>query len=114
MSKNKIITNQTCGKLYIAGEYSILTAGQSAIIKNINLFMTSKINFDDKYTIFSDMFDYVVTLEKTAFDKKALQNFDKNYSLICETISVMTEYLKFQNLEIEPFNLEINRENGNR
>ena len=108
MSKNKIITNQTCGKLYIAGEYSILTAGQSAIIKNINLFMTSKINFDDKYTIFSDMFDYVVTLEKTAFDKKALQNFDKNYSLICETISVMTEYLKFQNLEIEPFNLEIN------
>ena len=108
MSKNKIITNQTCGKLYIAGEYSILTAGQSAIIKNINLFMTSKINIDDKYTIFSDMFDYVVTLEKTAFDKKALQNFDKNYSLICETISVMTEYLKFQNLEIEPFNLEIN------
>ena len=108
MSKNKIITNQTCGKLYIAGEYSILTAGQSAIIKNINLFMTSKINFADKYTIFSDMFDYTITLEKTAFDKKASQNFDKNYSLICETISVMTEYLKFQNLEIEPFNLEIN------
>jgi len=44
MSINKIITNQTCGKLYLAGEYSILTAGQSAIIKNINLFMTSKIN----------------------------------------------------------------------
>ena len=108
MQKNKIITNQTCGKLYIAGEYSILTAGQSAIIKNINLFMTSKINFDDKYTIFSDMFYYVVTLEKTAFDKKTSQNFDKNYSLVCETISVMTEYLKFQNLEIEPFNLEIN------
>ena len=47
MSKNKIITNQTCGKLYIAGEYSILTAGQSAIIKNINIFMTSNINFAD-------------------------------------------------------------------
>lgn len=108
MQKNKIITNQTCGKLYIAGEYSILRAGQSAIIKNINLFMTSKINFADKYTIFSDMFDYTVTLEKTAFDKKASQNFDKNYSLICETISVMTEYLKLNNLEIKPFNLEIN------
>jgi len=108
MSINKIITNQTCGKLYLAGEYSILTAGQSAIIKNINLFMTSKINFADKYTIFSDMFDYTVTLEKTAFDKKASQNFDKNYSLICETISVMTEYLKLNNLEIKPFNLEIN------
>ena len=108
MSKNKIITNQTCGKLYIAGEYSILTAGQSAIIKNINIFMTSKINFADKYTIFSDMFDYAITLEKTAFDKKTSQIFDKNYSLICEAISVMNEYLKLQNLEIKPFNLEIN------
>ena len=106
--KNKKINIKTCGKLYIAGEYSILTAGQSAIIKNINLFMTSKINFADKYTIFSDMFDYTITLEKTDFDKKASQNFDKNYSLICETISVMTEYLKLNNLEIKPFNLEIN------
>lgn len=103
MSKNKIITNQTCGKLYITGEYSILTAGQSAIIKNINIFMTSKINFADKYTIFSDMFDYTVTLEKTAFDKKTSQNFDKNYSLICETISVMTEYLKLKQLGNQAF-----------
>ena len=107
MQKNKIITNQTCGKLYIAGEYSILTAGQSAVIKNINIFMNSKISFANKYTIFSDMFDYAITLEKTAFDKKALQNFDKNYSLICETISVMNEYLKLNSLEIKPFNLEI-------
>jgi len=30
------INVKTGGKLYIAGEYSILTAGQSAIIKNIN------------------------------------------------------------------------------
>ena len=105
---NKKINIKTCGKLYIAGEYSILTAGQSAIIKNINIFMTSKINFADKYTIFSDMFDYAITLEQTVFDKKTSQNFDKNYSLICETITVINEYLKFQNLEIKPFNLEIN------
>jgi len=38
MLENKIITNKTCGKLYIVGEYSILTAGQSAIIKNVNIF----------------------------------------------------------------------------
>lgn len=107
MSKNKIITNRTCGKLYIAGEYSILTAGQSAILKNVNIFMNSKISFANKYTIFSDMFDYSVTFEKNEFNKKISQNFDKNYSLICETISVMNEYLKLQNLEITPFNLEI-------
>lgn len=107
MQKNKITTNQTCGKLYIAGEYSILTAGQSAIIKNVNIFMTSKINFSDRYTIFSDMFDYDITLDKNIFDKEISQNFDKNYSLICETISIMNEYLKLNNLETKPFNLEI-------
>ena len=107
MSKNKIITNQTCGKLYIVGEYSILTAGQSAIIKNVDIFMNSKISFSDEYTIFSDMFDYAVTLEKNTFNNDISQDFDKNYSLICETISVMNEYLKLNNLEINPFNLEI-------
>lgn len=103
-ASNKIIKNKTCGKLYIAGEYSILTAGQSAIIKNVNIFMNSKISFSDKYTIFSDMFDYAVTSEKNIFDSK---NFDKNYSLICETITIMSEYLTFHNLQIKPFNLTI-------
>ena len=110
MLKNKIITNKTCGKLYIAGEYSILTAGQSAIIKNVNIFMESRISFSDTdgYTIFSDMFDYKLTLEKDTFNNEnILQNFDKNYLLICEAISVMSEYLKLKNLEIKPFELEI-------
>ena len=110
MSKNKTITNKTCGKLYIAGEYSILTAGQSAIIKNVNIFMESRISFSDtdEYTIFSDMFDYKLTLERDTFDNEnILHNFDKNYSLICEAISVMSQYLKLKNLKIKPFKLEI-------
>ena len=110
MLENKIMTNKTCGKLYIAGEYSILTAGQSAIIKNVNIFMESRISFSnmDEYMIFSDMFDYKLTLEKDTFNNEnILQNFDKNYLLICEAISVMSEYLKLKNLEIKPFELEI-------
>jgi len=110
MLENKIITNKTCGKLYIAGEYSILTVGQSAIIKNVNIFMESRISFSDtdEYTVFSDMFDYKLTLEKDAFNNEnILQNFDKNYLLICEAISVMSEYLKLKNLEIKPFEMEI-------
>ena len=110
MLENKIMTNKTCGKLYIAGEYSILTAGQSAIIKNVNIFMESRISFSnmDEYMIFSDMFDYKLTLEKDTFNNEnILQNFDKNYSLICEAISVMSEYLKLKNFEIKPFELEI-------
>ena len=110
MLENKIITNKTCGKLYIAGEYSILTAGQSAIIKNVNIFMESRISFSDtdEYTVFSDMFDYKLTLEKDTFNNEnILQNFDKNYLLICEAISVMSEYLKLKNLEIKPFEMKI-------
>jgi phosphomevalonate kinase len=110
MLENKIITNKTCGKLYIAGEYSILTAGQSAIIKNVNIFMESRISFSDtdEYTVFSDMFDYKLTLEKDTFNNEnILQNFDKNYLLICEAIFVMSEYLKLKNLEIKPFEMKI-------
>ena len=94
------INVKTGGKLYIAGEYSVLTPGQSAIIKNIDIFMNVEISFlgknearnDEKievadkskekndfkkYEIFSDMFDYSVSLE-----------YDKNYSLIQETVVV--------------------------
>ena len=35
------INVKTGGKLYIAGEYSVLTPGQSAIIKNIDIFMNA-------------------------------------------------------------------------
>ena len=104
--RKKIITEKTCGKLYIAGEYSILTAGQSAIIKNINIFIKSKIYFSEKYAIFSDMFNYSIILEKKKFENVKV-NFDKIYSLICETILTMNEYLKLQKIEPQPFTLEI-------
>ena len=39
------INVKTGGKLYIAGEYSVLTPGQSAIIKNIDIFMNAEISF---------------------------------------------------------------------
>ena len=39
----KTISVQTGGKLYIAGEYAILTPGQTAIIKNIPIYMTAQV-----------------------------------------------------------------------
>lgn len=110
---NSIINVKTGGKLYVAGEYSVLTPNQSAIIKNINIFMNAKINFLEnfnedlknnkkniedikKYKIFSDMFNYFVSLE-----------YDKNYFLIQETIKVMNEFFESNEIEIKPFELEI-------
>lgn len=113
------INVKTGGKLYIAGEYSVLTPGQSAIIKNIDIFMNAEISFlgenearnDEKievadkskekndfkkYEIFSDMFDYSVSLE-----------YDKNYSLIQETVVVVNKYLENKGIDTQPFKLRI-------
>ena len=55
-------TVRTGGKLYLAGEYSVLTAGQGAILKHIPIYMTGKIHFAEQYRLFSDMFDHAVDL----------------------------------------------------
>lgn len=94
-SKTNIV--KTGGKLYIAGEYSVLTPNQSAIIKNIDIFMQAEMKFSEKYSIYSDMYDYSVTLEED----------DENYSLITETVKTVNEYLQLKGLEIQPFDMKI-------
>ena len=94
-SKTNIV--KTGGKLYIAGEYSVLIPNQSAIIKSIDIFMKAEIKFSEKYSIYSDMYDYSVTLEED----------DKNYSLITETVNIVNEYLQLKGIYIKPFNMKI-------
>ena len=94
-SKTNIV--KTGGKLYIAGEYSILTPSQSAIIKNIDIFMQAEIKFSEKYSIYSDMYDYSVTLEED----------DENYSLITETVKIVNKYLQLKGVDIQPFDMKI-------
>lgn len=94
-SKTNIV--KTGGKLYIAGEYSVLTPNQSAIIKNIDIFMQAEIKFSEKYSIYSDMYDYSVTLEED----------DENYLLITETVKTVNEYLQLKGVDIQPFDMKI-------
>jgi len=63
----------------------------------------TKTIYPDKYEIFSDMFDYSVSLE-----------YDKNYSLIQETVVVVNEYLENKGIDTKPFKLRITgkMENG--
>ena len=97
IKESKINIVKTGGKLYIAGEYSVLTPNQSAIIKNIDIFMQAEIKFSEKYSIYSDMYDYSVTLEED----------DENYSLITETVKTVNEYLQLKGVDIQPFNMKI-------
>lgn len=97
IKESKINIVKTGGKLYIAGEYSVLTPNQSAIIKNIDIFMQAEIKFSEKYSIYSDMYDYSVTLEED----------DGNYSLITETVKTVNEYLQLKGVDIQPFDMKI-------
>ncbi len=92
----KTISVQTGGKLYIAGEYAILTPGQTAILKNIPIHMTATVKEAEKISLFSDMFDY-------ATDMTA----DNNYALIQQTILTLADYLGKSIFDLPTFELEI-------
>ena len=92
----KTISVQTGGKLYIAGEYAILTPGQTAILRNIPIPMTAIVKEAEKISLFSDMFDY-------ATDMTA----DKNYALIQQTIVTLATYLDKSLHDLPAFKLDI-------
>lgn len=87
---------QTCGKLYLAGEYAVLTAGQPAIIKDIPIYMTGEIQTSPGYHLTSDMFEHSASLEP-----------DPDYALIQDTIAVMNTYLLTLGYQLQPFSLKI-------
>ena len=87
---------QTCGKLYLAGEYAVLTAGQPAIIKAIPIYMTGEIQAAPGYHLTSDMFEHSANLEP-----------DPDYALIQDTVGVMNTYLLTLGYQIQPFSLKI-------
>ena len=87
---------QTCGKLYLAGEYAVLAAGQPAIIKAIPIYMTGEIQAAPDYRLTSDMFEHSASLEP-----------DPDYALIQETIEVMNTYLLTLGYQLQPFSLKI-------
>ena len=78
----KMTKVQTGGKLYIAGEYAVLTPGQTAIIKNIPIHMTAVVKENSTIKLSSDMFDYSATMSE-----------DKNYALIQASVQTLADYL---------------------
>ena len=75
------VTVKTGGKLYIAGEYSVLTPGQTALIQFIPIFMLAEIKKAQTTQLTSDMFDYSVDREP-----------DVNYALIQEALNTFEAY----------------------
>ena len=92
----KKISVQTGGKLYLAGEYAILTPGQTAIIKNIPIYMTAQVREANQLQLKSDMFDYAVDMSA-----------DKGYALIQESVQTFALFLGKTVEALAPFELSI-------
>ena len=87
---------QTCGKLYLAGEYAVLSPGYAALIKNISIYMRAEIEAADIYELDSDLFSHKASLAP-----------DADYGLIQETIQLMNDYLSLLQVALRPFALTI-------
>ncbi|KHD45373.1 phosphomevalonate kinase [Streptococcus hongkongensis] len=87
---------ETGGKLYIAGEYSILKAGQVAVLKNIPIKLSAIIDSSEQFHISSDMFDYSTDLTP-----------DANYRLIQASIETVALLLGKDSTSLRPFDLSI-------
>lgn len=87
---------QTCGKLYLAGEYAVLSPGHAALIKNIPIYMRAEIEAADSYELDSDLFSHKASLAP-----------DADYALIQETIQLMNDYLSLLQRPLYPFALTI-------
>ena len=87
---------QTGGKLYLAGEYAVLTPGYGAVIQFIPIYLSATIQESRSYQLASDLFGYQVDLTP-----------NKDYAMIQETIQLMEEWLKDQGIAPKPFDLHL-------
>ena len=87
---------QTGGKLYLAGEYAVLTPGRGAVIQFIPIYLSATIQEANTYQFVSDLFGYKVDLTP-----------NKDYALIQETIQLMEKWLKDQGIAPKPFDLHL-------
>ena len=87
---------QTGGKLYLAGEYAVLTPGYGAVIQFIPIYLSATIQEARSYQLASDLFGYKVGLTP-----------NKDYALIQETVQLMEEWLNDQGIAPKPFDLHL-------
>lgn len=98
----KIVETSVNGKIYIAGEYAVVVGG-SAIIFPVNRKVKVKLTLDDNYYLYSHKYhDNFIFLD--------LNDNNKNYKYIIETIKWFNDYLVELNKIILKYRIEITSE----
>lgn len=94
------------GKLFIAGEYSVVETGRKAIVSAINRFIVVKIWKSREYKVTS--FNGAWTHFELTPDGELIFTDDKEkWAYIKSSIKLSLKYLKTQNVDFEPFEIEV-------
>lgn len=95
----KIVEASVNGKIYIAGEYAVVVGG-SAIIFSVDRKVKVKLMIDDNYYLYSHKYhdDYILL---------DLDDSNKNYKYIIETIKWFNKYLVELNRSLFKYKIEI-------
>ena len=96
---NKIVKVRSSGKLYIAGEYAVVTGG-SAIIFPVDKYVEVILSSADDYYVYSHKYH-------NEFIKLDLNSISHETKYIVEVIKWFNIYLKELNVNIEKFKIEI-------
>lgn len=95
---------ETKSKLYLQGEYSILTPGHKAILLSINKKTYANIYFSKYYEIYTDIYS-----KKIKFNSK-----DKRYTYILGISKLTINYLQELGIKVRPFSIDIYSELFNK
>lgn len=81
------------GKLYILGEYNVLKSGQMALSMAIDRFLVVEINDANQFSV--------------SENGKEINLLDQSFKITSQTINLVNEFLKYKNIEIKKYRLQI-------
>lgn len=102
-----MVKTKVGGKLYWAGEYAVVESGHTAIIKEVNCFLTAELSFTQVHgNIHSSLFSHQIVWTYKNGELQIERHND--YTIIIHTIELMSEYLSQKGIEQKVFDLKIN------
>ncbi len=104
-----MITSKACGKLYWAGEYAVVNPNNTAIIKNVNRYLTVSLKKSGtKGVINTGLSDIPINWQY--IDNNVHFDREKEKEYIYDTLIVMTDYIKTLGITPICFDIDIQSE----
>ncbi|NLW28521.1 MAG: phosphomevalonate kinase [Erysipelothrix sp.] len=106
-----MITAKAPGKLYIAGEYAVVTPGYPAVLVAVNRFITVSIEPTvNEGTIVSKQYSHIPLKWQRINGMLVVEKRDNPFHYILEAIKIVEEYAKELNRPLQVFNVFVESE----